>query len=148
MKYLRHNQTYSTAHTFEQIIITRVLIKKCDCFSCGEDCQYSASTVFTWQSSVWYSFCLELNGKQIPHQVLKKYSKFQVATIEFDVNFLNFQDPAVFERFTGPDFEKNMKTTYGFDFVIKTETTKNYDKKTIQIDETPIFKHCAESEFR
>jgi hypothetical protein len=64
------------------------------------------------------------------------------------VNFLNFQDPAVFERFTGPDFEKNMKTTYGFDFVIKTETTKNYDKKTIQIDETPIFKHCAESEFR
>jgi hypothetical protein len=42
-----------------------------------------------------------------------------------------------------------MKTTYGFDFVIKTETTKKDGKeKTIQIDETPIFKHCAESEFR
>jgi hypothetical protein len=65
------------------------------------------------------------------------------------VNFLNFQDPAVFIRLTGPDFEKHMKTTYGFDFVIKTETTKKDGKeKTIQIDETPIFKHCAESEFR
>ncbi len=46
------------------------------CFCCGEDCQYSASTVFTWRSSVWYSFCLELTGKQIPHQVLEKYFKF------------------------------------------------------------------------
>ncbi len=64
------------------------------------------------------------------------------------MNFLNFQDPAVFERFTGPDFEKHMKTTYGFDFVIKAEPSKKDGKEETKINETPIFKHCAESEFR
>jgi hypothetical protein len=64
------------------------------------------------------------------------------------VNFLNFQDPAVFERLTGPDFERHMKTTYGFDFVAKAETSKKDGKEETEFNETPIFKHCAESEFR
>jgi NADPH-dependent curcumin reductase CurA len=72
-----------------------------------------------------------------------------VNTIEFDINFMNFEDPEVLERLTGPDFEKHMKATYGFDHVIKTKTTKieNNVTKTVP-DGFKIIKHCAESEFR
>ncbi len=70
-------------------------------------------------------------------------------TIDFDVNFLNFEDPDVFERFTGPNYEKYMKATYGFDFAQKiTPKHMVYNTKTDDIDVTPIVKHCAESEFR
>jgi hypothetical protein len=55
------------------------------------------------------------------------------------VNFNNFEDPDVFERLTGPDFEKHWKSTYGVDFAMK---------------HSPVFEtgdlpqHCLESEFR
>jgi hypothetical protein len=35
------------------------------------------------------------------------------------VNFLNFEDPAVLARLTGPDYEQLWKKTYGYDYVIK-----------------------------
>jgi hypothetical protein len=74
---------------------------------------------------------------------------FQAKTIEFDVNFLNFEDPEVFERFTGPDFEKYMKTTYGFDQAIQLEHTKLVGNvRTDILDETVLYKFCAESENR
>lgn len=45
-------------------------------------------------------------------------------TIDFDVNFLNFEDPAVLARFTGPDYVQYWKETYGFDNVIKLAGTR------------------------
>ena len=32
---------------------------------------------------------------------------------------MNFEDPAVFERMTGPDYQKYFKETYGVDWVSK-----------------------------
>ncbi len=63
-------------------------------------------------------------------------------TIKFDVNFLNFEDPDVLERFTGPDYEKYMKNTFGFDY------TMRYDARDHEAMKRKITKHCAESEFR
>ena len=64
----------------------------------------------------------------------------QVSTIDFDINFLNFDDPEVLERLTGPDFEKLMKETYGLDFVTKDEGNA---KETGKYPE-----HCIKSESR
>ena len=37
--------------------------------------------------------------------------------VPFDVNFLNFEDPEVFKRLTGPDYKKCWKETFGYDWV-------------------------------
>ena len=46
----------------------------------------------------------------------------QARSIPFDVNFMNFEDPDVFERLTGPDYQKYWKETYGFDWVNQEKT--------------------------
>jgi hypothetical protein len=66
----------------------------------------------------------------IPKKYSRKYIKrrqrkpfnnlfifFQAKTIPFDVNFMNFEDPDVFKRMTGPDYQKYWKETYGYDWV-------------------------------
>jgi hypothetical protein len=63
-----------------------------------------------------------------------------VNTIEFDENFLNFENPDVFERFVGPDLEKYMKLTYGYDYAMKVNP--------VDIDFHTMTKYCAESESR
>ena len=35
---------------------------------------------------------------------------------------MNFEDPDVFERLTGPDYQKYWKETYGFDWVNQEKT--------------------------
>ena len=70
-------------------------------------------------------------------------------TIDFDMNFLNFEEPEVFERLTGPDYEKYWKETYGVDYVTKLDLYKLVgNEKTLINDESPITKYCAESESR
>jgi hypothetical protein len=76
---------------------------------------------------------------------------FQAKTIEFDVNFANFEDPDVLERFTGPDYVKYWKETYGFDYVAKSSdfftTTINGQNRTV-LDYSHLAKYCIKSEFR
>ena len=60
-------------------------------------------------------------------------------TIDFDVNFLNFEDPAVLERLTGPDYVQQWKASYGFDYVSRSEGDKVLGK---------FPQHCVASEFR
>ena len=74
----------------------------------------------------------------------------QVNTIDFDINFLNFEDPDVLARLTGPNYEKYWKDTYGVDYVTKLpgELTVEDGMKTVIIDETPMAKYCLKSEFR
>ena len=72
-------------------------------------------------------------------------------TIDSDVNFMNFEDPEVFERFTGPDYEKSWKATYGFDKVVKAQAvpTKFSNGTTAYYyDGTQFDQYCAESENR
>jgi hypothetical protein len=69
----------------------------------------------------------------------KQFLCFQAKTIDFDVNFLNFEDPAVLERLTGPDYEKFWKESYGFDNVSRNEGDKVLGK---------FPRHCVESEYR
>jgi hypothetical protein len=45
------------------------------------------------------------------------YYFFQSRIIPFDVNFFNFEDPDVFRRLTGPDYQKYWKETYGYDWI-------------------------------
>jgi hypothetical protein len=62
---------------------------------------------------------------------------------------LNYEDPEVFERLTGPDFEKHMKATYGYDHVMKIEQTIMVNNvKVVESNDLPMRKHCAESENR
>ena len=65
---------------------------------------------------------------------------------------MNFDDPDVLERMTGPDYKKYWKTTYGFDYVTKLEGTRvvrDNKAKELDIDDlSPLGKHCLESEFR
>jgi ribosomal protein S18 len=42
---------------------------------------------------------------------------FQARTIDFDVNFLNFEDPEVLQRMVGPEYKLYWKTTFGVDWV-------------------------------
>jgi hypothetical protein len=73
----------------------------------------------------------------------------QARTIDFDINFLNYEDPEVFERLTGPDFEKHMKATYGMDYVAKLATVQQMGNESkLAVDETLVYKYCAESENR
>ena len=64
---------------------------------------------------------------------------------------MNFDDPDVLERMTGPDYKKYWKTTYGFDYVTKLEGKKimvNNETK-LDIDTIgPLAKYCVEAEFR
>jgi hypothetical protein len=74
-----------------------------------------------------------------------------VNTIEFDVNFLNFEDPDVLARMTGPDYARYWKESYGVDYVAKLpgETIVNGNNtRGVFNDETPMAKHCVKSEFR
>jgi hypothetical protein len=72
-----------------------------------------------------------------------------VKTIDFDINFLNFEDPEVFERLTGPDYEKYWKESYGFDYVAKIDQYKLVgNTKVLDANETPLIKYCVESESR
>jgi hypothetical protein len=69
-----------------------------------------------------------------------------VNTIPFDVNFFNFEDPEVLEKFTKPGFEKYWKETYGFDFVMKLpENISNY-AENIESNFSPLAVHCVEAE--
>ena len=61
-------------------------------------------------------------------------------TIDFDINFLNFEDPDIFEKFTAKDFEKLWKTTYGMDYIIRDEATGLASGKYPE--------HCLNSESR
>jgi hypothetical protein len=74
----------------------------------------------------------------------------KVKTIEFDVNFVNYEDPAVLERFIGPEYEKYWKTTYGYDFVTKLpgEVTTTINGTDFRVDNSPMALHCVKSEFR
>jgi hypothetical protein len=63
-----------------------------------------------------------------------------VKTIDFDINFLNFEDPEVFDRMTGPDYEKNMKATYGMDYIVREEPGDLSSGKYLE--------HCVNSESR
>ena len=70
-------------------------------------------------------------------------------TIEFDVNFLNMEDPEVFDRLTGSDYEQQWKAAYGFDYVTKLDQYKMVGNlKVFEVDDSPLTKHCAESESR
>ena len=74
----------------------------------------------------------------------------QAKTINFDVNFVNYEDPEVLERFVGPEYEKYWKKTYGYDYVTKLpgEAVQEGDVKSFNIDNFPMAFHCLESEFR
>jgi hypothetical protein len=52
---------------------------------------------------------------------------------------LNFEDPDVLERLTGPDFEKHWKSTYGVDFATVTAPDFTTGK---------FHEHCLKAEFR
>ena len=67
-------------------------------------------------------------------------SILQVPTIGFDINFLNFEDPVVLERLTGPHYKHQWQSSYGFDFVTKDEGEVKILGKFPQ--------HCVQSEFR
>ena len=74
---------------------------------------------------------------------------FQVKTIDFDVNFLNFEDPEVFARLTGAEYEKYWKESYGLDTVWKVDLVKSVGNvKTWDLDESSVNRFCAESESR
>ena len=66
------------------------------------------------------------------------------------MNFFNFEDPEVLERFTGPDFANYWKATYGFDYVAKhpVKKVKHDPVQGIDYDEIPTGVHCAKSENR
>ena len=66
------------------------------------------------------------------------------------MNFFNFEDPEVLERFTGPDFANYWKATYGFDYVGKhpVKKVKHGPVQGIDYDEIPTGVHCAKSENR
>ena len=67
------------------------------------------------------------------------------------MNFVNFEDPEVLERLTGPEYEKHWKETYGFDYVTKPAESSIYVDKAAnvtKIDITPLAMHCVESEYR
>ena len=53
---------------------------------------------------------------------ISKQYVLQAATIPFDVNFMNFEDPDVFQRLTGPDYQKYWKETFGYDWVNQEKT--------------------------
>jgi hypothetical protein len=64
---------------------------------------------------------------------------------------MNFEDPEVLERLTGPDYVKYWKETFGFDYVTKpkeinTEVINNTKKQVLDV--SPLALHCVESEFR
>ena len=65
---------------------------------------------------------------------------------------MNFEDPDVLERFTGPDYVKYWKDTYGYDNVakLKEPTAVNSSKKiNIAVDHTFMGKkYCLRAEFR
>jgi hypothetical protein len=73
-----------------------------------------------------------------------------VATIDFDINFLNFEDPDVLARLTGPDYKKYWKATYGVDYVTKLpgQLVVEDGVKIVKIDETPMANYCLKSEYR
>jgi hypothetical protein len=52
------------------------------------------------------------------------------------VNFLNFEDPAVLARLTGPDYEQLWKKTYGYDYVIKKGLARKKQKGQYRINNT------------
>jgi hypothetical protein len=52
------------------------------------------------------------------------------------VNFLNFEDPAVLARLTGPDYEQLWKKTYGYDYVIKKGLARKKQKGQHRINNT------------
>ena len=99
-------------------------------------------------------FCCFYNAefcKIIPLQNDLKLNIFlQARTIEYDVNFLNFNSDAI-RRLSGPDYEQHWKSSYGFDFVSKPELKSvkvgdNYT--TLETDASEIAKHCIQSEYR
>ena len=49
--------------------------------------------------------------------ILSQIIFFQAGTIPFDINFMNFEDPDVFKRLTGPDYKKYWRETFGYDWV-------------------------------
>ena len=74
----------------------------------------------------------------------------QAKTINFDVNFVNYEDPEVLERFIGPEFEKYWKETYGLDYVRRVSfiTTTQGNVTDYAHDLKPLAVHCVEAEFR
>ena len=74
----------------------------------------------------------------------------QVGTIPFDVDFVNFDDPEVLGRFTGPDYKKYWSETYGFDFVTKLQAERVTvgNNTYMDTDVLQLAKYCLESEFR
>ena len=67
------------------------------------------------------------------------------------MNFLNFEDPEVLEKLTGPDYDKYWKATYGLDYVKKLPSNSmkfDQNAQDYDIDLTTVAVHCVESEFR
>ena len=64
---------------------------------------------------------------------------------------MNFEDPEVLERLTGPDYVKYWKETYGFDYVTKPEgfytVMVDGTNKTL-LDQSHVAEYCLKSEFR
>ena len=67
----------------------------------------------------------------------------QVGLIDFDVNFLNFEDPEVLAKLTGDDYESHWKATYGVDFVAKLGQLKEKQAQPV-VDKSrlPIESFC------
>jgi hypothetical protein len=67
------------------------------------------------------------------------------------VNFLNFEDPDVLERFVGTDYKKFWKETYGFDYAAKLSkpVAVNNSSINIAVDHNYLGKkYCLKAEFR
>ena len=71
----------------------------------------------------------------------------QVGLIDFDVNFLNFEDPEVLAKLTGDDYESHWKATYGVDFVAKLGQLKEKQAQPV-VDKSRMPAHCLKSEYR
>jgi hypothetical protein len=78
---------------------------------------------------------------------------------------MNFEDPNVFQRMTGPEYKKYWKETYGYDWINQEKSrgmlskfidncAKSYffagyrENTVFTIEYTELMKHCAISENR
>ncbi len=63
-----------------------------------------------------FNYCYNFIQAKIDLNSSLPWDHIQARTIDFDVNFMNFEDPEVLQRFVGRDMKKHWKDTYGFDW--------------------------------
>jgi len=68
-------------------------------------------------------------------------------SVKFDKRFFNLEDPAVFEKMTGKDFKKQMKETYGFDFVARLIKSRHPHSHRNRNMVAKCAKNCIKAEY-